>query len=424
VQEDVATPFEFDARGRLYLRYGWAVDQTEMRPNSPYGVLEQLRRVDLAAGDDDRAGLDSRAEVVCVARVVSHGGAPVGRPLVDPDPGRSRPRDRRWSPEPLFWVGEDACVLDQHRLTCVLLEAGEPFRPTSRPVLYLGGLRTGGGAPEMVVVVADEAARAAGHEEATQLWLVRLRDVPGQPREYFLAGGRKLEIEDVASTGSQVAVLDGQPAGPVRLRLMSFGAGEPVIRELPLPPVAYSPDPERLPWSPPRIRPGRSEAWALATDGQLAILRADGSHEFLGVAPSEAPDASTLIFPAQIIWTADELAYEITSGAPPTVRRGDVHDGRALVGVPAGRDDPPGGRGQSRRPQPLQIPVTPLRGVAEIVGQGRLLLWSSVGYADQVQVRLHDRDTLAALGALDEVRRVIVVAGGCWPWSPGGPSTI
>ncbi len=288
VQEDVATPFEFDARGRLYLRYGWAVDQTEMRPTSPYKNLEQLRRVDLAAGTTTELGWIHEKRLFAspgLSHMVVH--LPGDRWLTRTLDDRAREIAAGLQSR-LFWVGEDACVLDEHRLTCVLLEAGEPFRPTSRPVLFLDGLHTGGGAPEMVVVVADEAARAAGREEATQLWLVRLRDVPGQPREYLLAGGRKLETKDVASTGSQVAVLDGQPAGPVRLRLMSFGAGGPVTRELPLPPVAYSPDPEQLPWSPPRIRPGRSEAWVLATDGQLAILRADGSHEFLRVAPSAA----------------------------------------------------------------------------------------------------------------------------------------
>jgi hypothetical protein len=289
------------------------------------------------------------------------------------------------------------------------MEAGAPFRPTSRQVLNHAGLRAGGGAPEMVVVVPDPAAIAAGREEATQLWLVRLRDLPGQPREYLLATGRPLAVDDVASGESQVAVLDGDLPGSIRLRLMSFGSGPPVTHELLLPPIPSPRGPDgRLPWSRPYLRPGRAEAWVLSTDGRLAILRADGSRELLRVAPGSGVDLGAQTLAAQMLWTADALAFEVTSGAPPTVRREMfTADGRWWVYRQGGLihladADNPGA------PSRLQTPATALRGVADILGQDRLVTWSSFGYADQVRLRLYDRNTLAALGVLDEVRRVVI----------------
>jgi hypothetical protein len=421
VQEDVVTPLQFDARGRLYLQYGWALDQDAGTKTDPdFSVLHQLRRVDLLAGITTELGwVHQLWASPDTTHMVVHlpGDRWLTRTLDD------RAREIAAGPgSRMRFIGEDVCVLAGHALTCVLLEGAAPLRPTSREVLNLAGLRAGGGAPEMVVVVPDDRARAAGIEEATQLWLVRLRDLPGQPREYLLAGGRRLDTDDVGSGESHVAVLEGEPAGLIRLRLLSFGSGAPVVRELGLPPVASPPDPEeRLPWSRPRLRPGRAEAWVLATDGQLAILRADGTHQLLRVAPGSATEPYAETFEATVLWTSDALAFETTSGAPPTVRREMfTADGRwwayrrgGLIHL-ADADNP-------GAPSLVQTPVTALRGVADILGQDRVVMWSSFGYADQVRLRLYDRTTLAPLGELDEVRRVVVGRRGMLALVKGRP---
>jgi hypothetical protein len=218
-----------------------------------------------------------------------------------------------------------------------------------------------------------------------------------------------LAADEVTSGESQVAVLDGDAPGSIRLRLMTFGSGPPVTHEMLLPPIPSPRGPdEHLPWSRPRLRPGRAEAWVLSTDGLLAILRADGSRELLRVAPGSGADLGAQTFAADVLWTADALAFEVTQGAPASVRRElFTADGRWWVFRQGGLihladADNPGA------PSRLQTPVTALRGVADILGQDRLVTWSSVGYADQVRLRLYDRNTLAPLGTLDEVRRVVI----------------
>ena len=57
VQEDVHPPLQFDARGRLYLQYGWALDRScDHAAGFQVYELHQLRRVDLAAGTTTELG--------------------------------------------------------------------------------------------------------------------------------------------------------------------------------------------------------------------------------------------------------------------------------------------------------------------------------------------------------------------------------
>ena len=420
VQEDVEIPFQFDARGRLYLLYGWAADpDAAVNAEQEFPVLRQLRRVDLLAGVTTELGWVHRLWMSpATTHMVVHlpGNRWLSRTLDD------RAREIVGSPlSRLQFAGEDACVLDLRRLTCILQESGEPLLVTDREVLAFAGLRAGTGVPELVITVPDEAARAAGRTEATQLWLVRLRDVPGQPRETFLAGGRELRSDDVASGESQVAVLEGEPEGPVRLRVLRFGAAAPTVREWTLPPSARVVETTgQLPWSPPSFRPGRGEVWVLGTDGQLAIARADGPLDLLRVAGGADDGEATLT--AQVIWTADELIFENRNGATPQARR-EMFTSDARWWVYRRGDqihltdaDDPGA------PSRLQTQVTSVRGVADILGQGRLILWSSIGYADLVRVRSFDRDTLTPLGDLDEVRRLVVGRRGMLALTTGRPS--
>ena len=159
-------------------------------------------------------------------------------------------------------------------------------------------------------------------------------------------------------------------------------------------------------WSDPRFRPGRDEIWSLGPSGKLAILRADGSQAM------HQPPGQVRRAPDAMEWTSDRLDFYPSPLGPDRVKVRSMFsaDGRWWVYREGDRfhlgdaDDP-------AAPSRLQVPGADARGVADIQGQNRLALWSTVGW-QRVQLQLFVADTLSLLGAVDEVRQALIGARG------------
>jgi hypothetical protein len=404
VRDVVALPV-FDALGRAHILHSPAANASGPGGRSTF----QLRQIDLASGAPRDLGT-----------IVQLSISPGATHLVLARPGRAlesltvdgQVRALPGSPSAAMrFVGEDVCWVDDRRLDCALVEGGAPVHPTDRLVLKLFPLPSADGKPDILAVTIDLSTRPP--VEFLQFWRVRLRPRPGEPGEVLLGRGRPLGDVVVSGDSDWFAFVDLPPSGEPQLRLLSAAA--PSETTLTLEPGPSDFEDERLAsygWSDPRFRPGHDEIWSLGPGGQLAILRADGSrtvHRPPGVV-RRAPDLME--------WVSDRLDFYPVEDSDPAKPTPDVvkfrnmfsSDGRWWVyregdGVQLGDANDPAASAR------MQVTGGDARGVVDIRGQDRLLLWSSAG-GQRVQVRLYTRDALSLLGTVDEVRQLVVGARG------------
>ena len=369
----------------------------------------QLRQIDLVSGASRELGTVTQLSL-----------SPGATHLVLARPDRRRDSltlDGALRPLPIppssgmRFVGEDVCWLDQRRLDCALVEGGPPVHPTDQSVLKLLPLPSRvDGRPDVLIVTVDISTRPP--VEFLQFWRVRLRPRPDEPGEVLLGRGRPLGEVVVSEDAEWFAFVELPASGVPRLRLVS--AGVPSEATLTLEPGTSDFEDERkgsFGWSDPRFRPGHNEIWSLGPGGKLAILRADGSQTV------HRPPSDVRRAPDSMEWASDRLDFYPSlpgSSLPASdlvkVRSMFSSDGRWWVYREGDRvhlgdaDDP-------AAPSRLQLPGTDARGVADIQGQNRLALWSTVGW-QRVQLQLYVADTLSLLGTVDEVRQALVGARG------------
>jgi hypothetical protein len=401
---DAAGPPVVDARGRLYVHHTPTRDPNLARPpGQGDAFVYQLRQIDLASGASRELGTVTRLSI-----------SPGATHLVLARPDRrldsltlaGGPQTLPAGPTSVMrFVGEDVCWLDQRRLDCALAEGGPPVHPTDQAVLKLQPLPSADGRLDVFITTVDISTRPP--VEFMQFWRVRLRPRPGEPGEVLLGRGRPLGEVVVSSDSEWFAFVDLPSSGLPRLRLVSAGVSAETT--MTLEPGASDFDDERTAsfgWSDPRFRPGRDEVWSLGPGGKLAILRADGSQS-VHQPPSQvrrAPDAME--------WANDRLDFYPSPLGSDRVKVRSMFsaDGRWWVYRQGDRfhlgdaDDP-------AAPSRLQVPGADARGVADILGQNRLALWSTVGW-QRVQLQVYVADTLALLGTVDEVRQALIGARG------------
>jgi hypothetical protein len=380
-----------DARGRVYVHH------TPTREPDIY----QLRQIDLVSGASREMGAVTRLSI-----------SPGATHLVLTRPDRRRdsltldgePRPLPAAPSAVMrFVGEDVCWVDQRRLDCALAEGGPPVHPTDQAVLKLLPLPSAEGRPDILVITVDISTRPP--VEFLQFWRVRLRPQSGSPGERLLGRGRPLGEVVVADDADWFAFVDLPSSGVPQLRLVSAGA--PSEATLALEPGPSDFEDERTAsfgWSDPRFRPGHNEIWSLGPGGKLAILRVDGSQTVhrptgdLRRAPSFMELASDRLdfYPSQSTAEVKARSMFSSDGRWWVYREGDrIHLGDASDPTAPGR---------------LQLPGAD-SGMADIVGQNRLALWTSAG-GQRVQLRLHAADTQSLLATVDEVRQALIGARG------------
>jgi hypothetical protein len=402
--DDVAGSPVSDARGRVYVQHTPALDPDVAQRGEQKGAqVYQLRQIDLASGASRELG-----EVVQLSRSPGATHLVLARPdgRVDSLNVDGELRSLPTTPSArMQFVGEDVCWIDKQRLDCALVEGGPPVHPTDRSVLKLLPLPSVDGRPDVLITTVDITTRPPA--EFLQFWRVRLRPRPGEPGEVLLGRGRPLGEMVVSGDADWFAFVDLPASGVPQLRLVSAGA--PAEAELTLESGPSDFDDERTSsdgWSDPRFRPGHNEIWSLGPRGKLAILRASGSPAV------HRPPGDVRRAPYAMEWTSDRLDFYPAPDQPDRVkvrklfssdgrwwiyREGDwIHLGDA--------NDPAAG---SR----LRFPVADAPGAADILGQHRLAIWSSVG-GQRVQLRLYLADTLSLLGTVDEVRQAVVGARG------------
>jgi hypothetical protein len=395
---DAAVPLVFDARGRLYVHH------TPARHPRPEGqgdaYVYQLRQIDLASGATLELGPIEQLQV-----------SPGATHLVLTRPDRRRDgltldgelRPLTAASTEVQFVGEDVCWLVQRRLDCALVEGGPPVHPTDRAVLKLFPLPSTDGKPDILITTVDLSTRPP--VEFVQFWRVRLRPGPGEPPETLLGRGRPLGEVVVSDDADWFAFVELPPSGgEPRLRLISAGPPSEATLTLEQGPSDF--EDERIAsfgWSDPRFRPGRNEVWSLGPGGRLAILRADGTQAV------HRPPGGVRRAPDSMEWASGRLSFYPSASEAGPVRNMFSADGRWWV-YREGDQIHLGDAGDPAAPSRLQQPRTDVHGVADILGQNRLALWSTGG--QQVLLRVYAADTLSPLGAVDEARQAVVGARG------------